>query len=208
LRAVPAEPRPGSLVQPVIKRSCATCGETSMFSPRAPRRRRDRADHYLVDGRFRDTSAAGAAGGCSRPALDGARWHLARYRWNTQGFGRVGSAPWPRCRRSRCGAYRAGAARPNRGVVARAYRFPPFMTAGRRCLGSALRSRCCRSSGGGSFAGREVSVLMTRLPMTSCKRASIALGQRIPSVRRCTIPGLADRGRAKRSTMLSHRHAS
>jgi len=97
-RVLQLRPGRGSLVQPIDEaRSCARCGETSCFRHEHHRAGEIERTAYLVDENWPEFQDYVGRERGQRDVLglplDGARWHLARYRWSTQGFGRVGSAP-------------------------------------------------------------------------------------------------------------------
>jgi hypothetical protein len=156
-----------------IAGSCANCGETACF--RHEHHRSDESDRtaYLVDenwpefqdyvGRMR-----GQQDVLGLP-LDGTRWHLARYCWNTEGFSRVRSAPVQAL--GRAVAVRLlpvqGAARRRSELAAAeriAARLAPLLApdVARVCVAQSLLPFLWRE---GHLAGREVRVLMTRVPM-------------------------------------------
>jgi Glycosyl transferases group 1 len=101
--------------------------------------------------------------------LNGARWHLARYRWETKGFARVGAASVATARRAL--AIRRS---PAQGAVRRAAELAGaerIATVLSRLLTADVKKVCVAQSllpflwREGHLAGREVRVLMTRLPM-------------------------------------------
>jgi VanW like protein/glycosyl transferase family 1 len=175
-----APSRPGSDVelaaaQP-IARSCATCGEVSCF------RHEHHAVHavgagctaYLVDENwpeFQDYVARE-----HRPAdvfgqpIDGARWRLPRYDWHADGFARTGAASFQALRRM-IAIRRAPAQGPARrtaelrGAERIAARLAGLLTPDvtRVCVAQSLLPYLWRE---GHLGGREVAVLMTRLPMS------------------------------------------
>jgi hypothetical protein len=156
-------------------RSCATCGETACFrhehQPTAPATAVRTA--FLVDENwpeFRDfIGLSHRSGDTLGLPIDGARWHLPRYRWATEGFARVGTAPLQAMARAFSIRRSApqGAARRNAelmGAELIAARLSRLLTPDvtKVCLAqSLLPFLWCK----GHLGGREVEVLMTRLPM-------------------------------------------
>jgi hypothetical protein len=171
---------PAQRTQPIaIARSCATCGETACF------RREHRAEPdpsgdpdlgrcaFLVDENWPELQEY--VGDTHRPGdvlglpLDGATWRLPRYQWQRQGFAQVGSAPLQALRRAiavrrapaqgsaRREAEQIGAQR----IAARLSRLlTPDVT--KVVVAQSLLPFLWRE---GHLGGREVDVLMTRLPM-------------------------------------------
>jgi len=157
--------------------TCGTCSETTCFrheqAQECERRTSGRAA-FLVDenwSEFRDYVA------CARTAedilglpLDGARFGLTRYRWATDGFDRVGAASVAAVRRALAIRGKAqGPARRNAeidGAERIALRLSLLLSADveRVCIAQSLLPFVWRN---GDLGGREVSVLMTRLPMTA-----------------------------------------
>lgn len=162
---------PAEAIDPA--RSCATCGETSCFRHEHHRGRADDRTAYLVDENWPEFQGFVGREHSQRDVfglpLDGARWHLARYNWNTQGFSRVGAA-------SIQAVARALAVRrlPTQGAARRtaelsgaeriAASLSRLLTADvtRVCVAQSLLPFLWRA---GHLAERELSVLMTRLPM-------------------------------------------
>jgi hypothetical protein len=158
-----------------IARSCATCGEVSCFHHEHHAAHAVEAGRtaYLVDENwpeFQDyvTRTHGAGDVFGQP-IDGARWRLARYRWRTDGFARAGAASIPALRRmiairraptqgpARRTAELVGA---ERIAASLARLLTPEVT--RVCVAQSLLPFLWRD---GHLGGREVTVLMTRLPM-------------------------------------------
>ena len=165
----------GAAVPQPVARSCGTCGEVSCF------RHEHHTAHsvetgrtaYLVDDNWPEFQAYVAR--AHRPAdvfgqpIDGARWRLARYHWRADGFTRAGSAPIQALRRmiairrapaqgpARRNAELAGAERIGMSL---ARLLTPEVT--RVCVAQSLLPYLWRD---GHLGGREVEVLMTRLPM-------------------------------------------
>jgi hypothetical protein len=161
---------------PVAARSCATCGEVSCF----------RHEHhaatdaegfgrtaFLVDENWSELQDYVLH--ARRPEdvlgipLDGAKWRLGRYRWRRDGFARIGSAPLAALRRAvaiRCvpaqGQARRAAELIGAERIARrlARLLGPDVT--RVCVAQSLLPFLWRA---GELGGREVEVLMTRLPL-------------------------------------------
>lgn len=159
-----------------IARTCASCGEVSCF------RHEHHATHtveagrtaYLVDENwpeFQDYVA-----GVHHPEdvlgrpIDGARWRLPRYDWRVRGFARAGAAPIQSLRRM-IEMRRAPAQGPARrfaelkGAERIAASLARLLTPGvtRVCVAQSLLPYLWRD---GHLGGREVTVLMTRLPMS------------------------------------------
>lgn len=172
-------PRPTSTTETVAPgataRSCATCGEVSCF------RHEHHAAHsvaagrtaYLVDENwpeFQDYIASQ-----HRPEdvfgqpIDGSRWRLPRYEWRAGRFDRTGAASIEALRRMLAvrRAPAQGPARRNaelRGAdrIARALARLLTLDVTRVCVAQSLLPYLWRT---GYLGGREVEVLMTRLPM-------------------------------------------
>jgi hypothetical protein len=173
----------------VLARSCASCGETECFMHEGAGPAPDIARHaFLVDEAWPEFRQYAEETG--RPIdlmglpLDGAALGLTRYAWPTKGFGRVSSAPVEALRRSlalrRAGGQ--GAARRSaeleaaRRIAARlAKALPPdiaSVTVAQSYLPFLWRD--------GVLGGREVTVLMTRLPMTVLQARLDAAGAAHP----------------------------
>ncbi len=169
-------PAPRAIGVPLIlARSCASCGETECFMHEGDAPTADiRRQAFLVDEAWpefkayvRETARPGDRLGLP---LDGAALHFARYAWPTSGFAKVSSAPVEALRRSlalrRAGGQ--GALRRNaeldaaQRIAARLARtLPPeiaSVTVAQSYLPFLWRD--------GVLGGRDVTVLMTRLPMT------------------------------------------
>jgi hypothetical protein len=159
--------------KPHHPRNCAECGETSCFRHEHPSGHSPGRMAYLVDENwpeFRDyvRRQRDARDVLGLP-LNGARWHLARYRWETKGFARVGAASVATARRAL--AIRRS---PAQGAVRRAAELAGaerIATVLSRLLTADVKKVCVAQSllpflwREGHLAGREVRVLMTRLPM-------------------------------------------
>jgi hypothetical protein len=160
----------------ILARSCASCGEIDCF-------RHERADPaatqavgrhaFLVDEAWPELTqyvreTGGPADSLCLP-LDGARLGLSRYAWPTSGFAGVSSVPVEALRRSwslrRAGAQ--GAGRRNAELAA-ARRIAASLS---KSLSPEVVSVTVAQSylpflwRDGVLGGREVTVLMTRLPM-------------------------------------------
>ena len=178
------EPRPQAVratpVTPgVAARTCATCGETGCF------RHEHRIDNrhggipdddrcaFLVDENWPEfqefVENVRRSGDVLGLPLDGATWRLPRYDWKREGFADVGSAPLQALRRAlevrwapaqgpaRRTAEQAGAER----IAARLSRLlVPDVT--KVVVAQWLLPFLWRN---GHLGGRDVEVLMTRLPM-------------------------------------------
>ena len=169
----PSDPEPATAAV-AVARSCATCGEVSCF--RHERRLSPVSaglTAYLVDENwpeFQDYIARTCVpeDELGTP-LNGARWRLARYRWDVPGLPCTGAATFAALRRMidirRAPAQ--GAARRNaelRGAERIAQRLARLLTpeVTRVCVAQSLLPYLWRD---GHLGGREVEVLMTRLPM-------------------------------------------
>jgi hypothetical protein len=161
---------------PLMARSCASCGETDCFMherastvpPEGASRRAFLVDEAWPEFKSYVHRAATPADRLGLP-LDGARLHLARYAWPTSGFERVSSAPVDALRRSWAlrSAGLQGANRRNAELAAA------------ECIAASLARSLAPDIvqvtvaqsylpflwRDGVLGGRDVSVLMTRLPM-------------------------------------------
>ncbi len=157
--------------------TCGTCTETTCFRHEQAEeceRHGDGRTAFLVDenwGEFKDYVAHTRTNkDVLGMPLDGARWRLARYRWATEGFDRVGAASVAAVRRALAIRGKAqGPARRNaeiEGAERIALRLSRLLSADveRVCIAQSLLPFAWRN---GDLGGREVSVLMTRLPMTA-----------------------------------------
>jgi VanW like protein/Glycosyl transferases group 1 len=169
-------PQPGSR-SPVhagdAARSCATCGETSCFRHEHSEAGAGDRTAFLVDENWPEFQTYVGRERSKRDVLglplDGMRWHLARYRWNTEGFSRVGSAPVQAVARALAvrrlpmqGAARRTAELTGAERVGTTLSRLLTFDVGRVCVAQSLLPFLWRE---GHLAGREVRVLMTRLPM-------------------------------------------
>jgi hypothetical protein len=159
----------------ILARSCASCGESDCFMHERASLAMEGAARraFLVDEAWPEFKSYvhGAATPADRLGLplDGARLGLARYAWPTEGFGRVSSAPVDALRRS-WALRRAGAQGANRreAELAAAERIAARLS---RSLTPDIVSVTVAQSylpflwRDGVLGGRDVSVLMTRLPM-------------------------------------------
>ena len=153
--------------------SCATCGETACLRHERRAVIADGVTAFLVDENwpeFQDyvREARRAPDFLGMP-LNGMRWRVARYRWNTHGFARVDAASLASVARALAlrrlpaqGAARRGAEqRAAERIAGRLSRLlAPEVT--RVCVAQSLLPFLWRE---GHLGGREVEVLMTRLPM-------------------------------------------
>jgi hypothetical protein len=161
----------------VLARSCASCGESDCFMHEhagvAPPEGAGR-HVFLVDEAWPEfksyvQEAAAPADRLGLP-LDGAPLGLTRYAWPTAGFGRISSAPVEALRRS-WALRRAGAQGANRrnAELAAAERIAASLS---KSLTPDIVSVTVAQSylpflwRDGVLGGRDVTVLMTRLPMT------------------------------------------
>lgn len=157
-----------------IASSCATCGETACF--RHERRTSTAATRtaFLVDENWpefqRYVAGARQAQDILGLPIDGVRWRLARYAWPTGSFAQIGTALLPALRRT-VSIRRApvqGTARrlaELHGAEQIAKRLAKLLTPDvtRVCVAQSLLPYLWRD---GHLGGREVEVLMTRLPMS------------------------------------------
>ncbi|HVH79444.1 MAG TPA: VanW family protein [Stellaceae bacterium] len=168
--------QPERATRPPVARSCATCGEVSCFM------HEHRADHsangdrtaYLVDENwpeFQDYIASShAETDVFGQPIDGVRWRLPRYRWRSESFAIRGTASVQALRRM-IAIRRAAAQGPTRrnaelaGAERVARRLARLLTPDvtRVCVAQSLLPALWQH---GHLGGREVEVLMTRLPMT------------------------------------------
>jgi len=167
-----AEPTPTS----PAARSCGSCDETNCFrheqrksAPPASRRA------FLVDEswpEFQDYvhGARGLADHLALP-IDGARLKLARYAWRTEGFGRTASAPLAAIGRTLAlrragpqGAVRRGAELAAAGKIAA--KLAGVLTTQVTAV-TVAQSYLPFLWRDGHLGGRQVSVLMTRLPLAT-----------------------------------------
>ncbi|HLK59486.1 MAG TPA: VanW family protein [Chthonomonadaceae bacterium] len=175
--------------------SCATCGMDACFrhreffagfKERAPEPARSEAKRsagggitaYLVDEKGPEFAAYLAQAHCPEDRLclplDGKRWKLPRYTWETAGYAYVGDAALPTLLRSlqsrRLGRY--GAARLQAqlaGAEALAQRLAQHLTAEVTylCVAQSLLPFMWRE---GHLGGRRFEVLMSRLPLQTLHR--------------------------------------
>jgi hypothetical protein len=170
----PATAPESGAAQPV-SRSCATCGEVSCFmhEHRAGHSRGDRTA-YLVDENWPEFQAYIGRRGVPDDELglplDGARWRLSRYRWEIPGRPCSASATFATLARMIAirrapaqGAVRRLAELNGAKQIARSLSrlLSPEIT--RVCVAQSLLPSLWRD---GHLGGREVEVLMTRLPMS------------------------------------------
>jgi hypothetical protein len=167
---------PDTALQPRgLARSCATCGETACFHHEhgltAPLAIGCTA--FLVDENwpeFQDyIGMSRRSGDTLGLPIDGRRWHLPRYRWTTEEFARVETASLQTLARTLAirRAPPQGAARRKaelRGAERIAARLSRLLTPDvtKVCIAQSLLPFLWRE---GHLSGREVEVLMTRLPM-------------------------------------------
>jgi hypothetical protein len=165
--AAEATPRP-------IARSCATCGETGCFRHEHRTSAAGTRAAFLVDENWPEFQHYVAGMRTAHDTLglpiDGGRWHFARYTWPTGGFAHIGTALMPALRRavSLRRAPAQGAARrlaELQGAERIAERLAKLLTPDvtRVCVAQSLLPCLWRD---GHLGGREVEVLMTRLPMS------------------------------------------
>jgi hypothetical protein len=168
-----AAPRDAGLPRGVA-RSCATCADTACHRHEgAPNIRSRGRTAYLADeGRpeFQDyVRRAHRREDLLAIPLDGRRWHLPRYRWDTSGFAAIATAPLETLARA-LAARRLQAQGPARlmaqlsAAEALARRFSGTLSAevSEICVAQSLLPYLWRD---GHLGGRGFRVLMTRLPM-------------------------------------------
>jgi hypothetical protein len=168
--------RSGGISMPrLVANTCASCGETSCFRREADDMLgpSDRRTAYLLDENWPELQAYVAVSRRSNDVLglplDGGRWRLARYQWQTDGVARVGSAPFQTLARALAVRRAApqGAAR-RWAELAGSERIARRLA---RLLSPEIESVCVAQSllpflwRDGHLGGREVGVLMTRLPL-------------------------------------------
>ncbi len=162
-----------------IARSCATCADTTCHrhekTPTIAARGRAA---FLLDENWPEYRDYLRRAHCRDDVLgiplDGSRWHLARYRWDTSGFARIGSAPLQTLRRT-FAARRLQAQGPARlmaqlsGAEALARRLARLLEADVSdvCVAQSLLPWLWRD---GHFGGRGFRVLMTRMPMVALQQ--------------------------------------
>jgi VanW like protein/Glycosyl transferases group 1 len=158
---------------PAEASSCATCKETSCFRHEHTHETPQRLKAFLLDEVWPEFALYVAAEKQSRDRLaiplDGARWGVARYNWDTTGFSHVSSASLATLSRSFAARKLAaqGSARQLallRGAEMLARRFAKALTPGVTdiCVAQSLLPFLWRD---GHLGGRRFSVLMTRLPI-------------------------------------------
>jgi VanW like protein len=169
---VPATAPARAAPQP-LSRSCATCGEVSCFMHEHAGH--DRSDHtaYLVDENWPEFQAYIGQRWVPDDALglplDGARWRLPRYRWDIPGLPCSGTAMFAALARTIAirrapaqGAARRVAELNGAEQIARSLSRLLSLDTPRICVAQSLLPYLWRD---GHLGGREVDVLMTRLPM-------------------------------------------
>lgn len=174
--AAPRPDAPDPAVAPrAVARTCATCGETACLRHEGPASAAvaDRRTVYLVDENwpeFQDfVGASRRPGDVLGLPLAASRWHFRRYDWPTDGFDRVGAASLQTLARA-LAVRRA----PAQGAVRRQAELAGSERIARRLarlLTEDIESVCVAQSllpflwRDGHLGGREVAVLMTRLPL-------------------------------------------
>jgi len=155
-----------------IAQSCGTCERTACFRHEGASDAQDGSIAYLVDEcwpEFRDhVRRAGTGRDVLGIPLDGSRWGLRRYAWETEGFAKVVSAPLATLARSL--ASRRVAEGPARraaelhGAVRLARRLSRALTAdvAEVCVAQSLLPFLWRD---GHLGGRKFTVLLSRLPL-------------------------------------------
>jgi hypothetical protein len=162
---------------PQHAQSCGSCNETSCFRHEkrdACARPAGSRTAYLVDENWPEfrsyVSTKRTEHDVLGMPLDGARFRMARYRWPTDGFDRVGSAPIATLKRTL--AIRGKAQGPARRTaeIEGAQKIALRLS---RLLGPEVEHVVIAQSllpfvwRNGDLGGRDVTVLMTRLPMTA-----------------------------------------
>jgi hypothetical protein len=153
--------------------SCSTCEETSCFRHESARTPGHARTAFLLDDAWPEFTAFVAAQ--KKPSdilgipLDGARWSIARYRWNTEGFARIGTATMQTLLRGLSSRRVAaqGAVRQTaqlRSAEALAKRYARLLTPEITdvCVAQPFLPFLWRD---GHLAARRVTVLMSRLPI-------------------------------------------
>ena len=154
--------------------SCVSC-TAPCFRREAQERPGEGHTAFLVDERWPEFQAYLARTRTSEDMLgiplDGARWHQARYAWDTRGYAHVGAATWQTVARSLAGRRMAdsGAARRRAemaGAEALARRLARLLTPDvtHLCVAQSLLPFLATE---GHLGGRTYDVLMTRLPMAA-----------------------------------------
>lgn len=153
--------------------SCGTCGETSCFRHEKNHASAQRKTAFLLDKSWPEFASFVAA--AKQPSdvlgipLDGVRWNIARYHWDTSGFAKTGTATAAALTRS-FATRRLAAQGPARQIAqlksaeALAKHLAKLLTPDITdvCVAQSLLPFLWRD---GHLAARRVSVLMTRLPI-------------------------------------------
>ena len=168
------QPKPGA-----VARSCATCGEPMCFRHEHPNKPGGASPvdtsrcAFLVDENWPEfqeyLGLALRSGDVLGVPLDGERWRLPRYRWDRGGFAHVGSAPLQTLHRA-IAIRRASTQGPARrraeqvGAERIAARLARLLTpdVAKLVVAQSLLPFLWRE---GHLGGRDVDVLMTRLPI-------------------------------------------
>ncbi|MEO8559979.1 MAG: VanW family protein [Rhodospirillales bacterium] len=152
--------------------SCDTCNEIDCFRHIKPSAPSDRTT-FVLDGmtpEFGDyVKATRRSNDVLALPIDGQRWRMARYAWPTDGFNAVHSAPLVTLQRSlqsrrlaAQGAARQQALLHHAEILALALARRIPVEATELCVAQSLLPFLWRN---GDLGGRQVTVLMTRLPM-------------------------------------------
>ncbi|HEY2177854.1 MAG TPA: VanW family protein [Caulobacteraceae bacterium] len=177
-RAAAPAPLKRAAVEDIAPRSCGTCDEVTCFRHGPAPVSRDGGRVFLVDEAWPEIQAyvVGERKGGDRLGvpIDGAALDLARYAWRRDGFARVAGAPLAAL--GRAAALRMagpqGAAR-RRAELAAAERIARSLA---RLLTPEVQTVTVAQSllpflwRDGRLGGREVTVLMTRLPMAALQQ--------------------------------------
>ncbi len=167
--------------------SCGTCHEVGCFRHEMRREAPVGRTAFLVDENWpelRDYIArVKRDGDVLGLPLDGARWRMARYEWQTNGFAKVGSAMAAALGRSLAQRFAA------QGPLRRTIELRSAERIARRlarllmpdvteiCVAQSLLPTLWRD---GHLGGREFSVLMTRLPMAEIQARLDAAARAYP----------------------------
>ncbi|HEY4472295.1 MAG TPA: VanW family protein [Stellaceae bacterium] len=172
-------PRAQQVNPNAVARSCATCGEPMCFRHESPEARGSVTQvdtgrcAFLVDENWPEfqeyVGRAHRSGDTLGVPLDGATWRLSRYRWDRRGFAHVDSAPLQAIRRATA-IRRAPTQGPARrqaeqiGAERIAARLARLLTPDVKKLvvAQSLLPFLWRE---GHLGGRDIDVLMTRLPI-------------------------------------------
>jgi hypothetical protein len=168
--------------------NCGTCEEDSCFRRERAHRTAQRRTAFLLDEAWPEFSDYIARTRQSPDVLgiplDGARWAIARYKWDTAGFAEVSTATVATLSRS-IATRRLAAQGPARqlallhGASALAKRFAKLLTPDitHVCVAQSLLPFLWRD---GHLGGRPFSVLVTRLPIRELQQTLDLHASRVP----------------------------